>query len=89
MSAFKKIFGEERFSDRIQYILNNIILALLENENESLLGVNRMLIDKDYRKFIISNVKDPSVRSFWLEEFVKAGDKYQQEQLNEYLIQEL
>jgi hypothetical protein len=79
MSAFKKIFGEERFSDRIQYILNNIILALLENENESLLGVNRMLIDKDYRKFIISNVKDPSVRSFWLEEFVKAGDKYQQE----------
>lgn len=79
MSAFKKIFGEERFSDRIQYILNNIILALLENENESLLGVNRMLIDKDYRKYIISNVKDPSVRSFWLEEFVKAGDKYQQE----------
>ncbi len=79
MSAFKKIFGEERFSDRIQYILNNIILALLENENESLLGVNRMLIDKEYRKYIISNVKDPSVRSFWLEEFVKAGDKYQQE----------
>lgn len=79
MSAFKKIFGEERFSDRIQYILNNIILALLENENESLLGVNRMLIDKEYRKFIVSNVKDPSVKSFWEEEFVKAGDKYQQE----------
>ncbi len=79
MSAFKKIFGEERFSDRIQYILNNIILALLENENESLLGVNRMLTDKEYRKYIISNVKDPSVKSFWEEEFAKAGDKYQQE----------
>ena len=79
MSAFKKIFGEERFSDRIQYILNNIILALLENENESLLGVNRMLTDKEYRKYIVSNVKDPSVKSFWEEEFAKAGDKYQQE----------
>ena len=79
MSAFKKVFGEERFSDRIQYILNNIILALLENEGQSLLGVNRMLTDKDYRKFIISNVKDPSVKSFWEEEFAKAGDKYQQE----------
>ena len=32
MAAFKKVFGEDRFSDRIQYILNNIILALLENE---------------------------------------------------------
>lgn len=79
MAAFKKIFGEERFSDRIQYILNNIILALLENEGQSLLGVNRMLNDKEYRKFIVSNVKDPSVKSFWEEEYVKAGDKYQQE----------
>ncbi|MDQ5962356.1 MAG: hypothetical protein QG653_163, partial [Patescibacteria group bacterium] len=79
MAAFKKIFGEERFSDRIQYILNNIILALLENEDQSLLGVNRMLSDKEYRKFIVSNVKDPSVKSFWEEEFVKAGEKYQQE----------
>lgn len=79
MAAFKKVFGEERFSDRIQYILNNIILALLENEGQSLLGVNRMLNDKEYRKFIVSNVKDPSVKSFWEEEYVKAGDKYQQE----------
>jgi hypothetical protein len=79
MAAFKKVFGEERFSDRIQYILNNIILSLLENEGQSLLGVNRMLNDKDYRKFIVSNVKDPSVRSFWEEEYAKAGDKYQQE----------
>lgn len=79
MAAFKKVFGEERFSDRIQYILNNILLALLENEGQSLLGVNRMLNDKEYRKFIVSNVKDPSVKSFWEEEYAKAGDKYQQE----------
>lgn len=79
MAAFKKVFGEDRFSDRIQYILNNIILALLENEGQSLLGVNRMLNDKEYRKFIVSNVKDPSVKSFWEEEYAKAGDKYQQE----------
>lgn len=79
MAAFKKVFGEERFSDRIQYILNNIILSLLENEGQSLLGVNRMLNDKEYRKFIVSNVKDPSVKSFWEEEYAKAGDKYQQE----------
>lgn len=79
MAAFKKVFGEDRFSDRIQYILNNILLALLENEGQSLLGVNRMLNDKEYRKFIVSNVKDPSVKSFWEEEYAKAGDKYQQE----------
>lgn len=79
MAAFKKVFGEEKFSDRMENILNNIILALLENKNQGLLGVNRMLSDKDYRKFIVSNVKDPAVQSFWNEEFAKAGDKYQQE----------
>ncbi len=79
MAAFKKIFGEDKFSDRIQYILNNIMLALLENEGQTLLGVNRMLSDANYRKFIVSNVKDPSVKAFWNEEFVRAGEKYAQE----------
>ena len=58
MAAFKKVFGEEKFSDRMENILNNIILALLENKDQALLGVNRMLSDKEYRKFIVSNVKD-------------------------------
>lgn len=79
MAAFKKIFGEDKFSDRIQYYLNNIILALLENEDQTLLGVNRMLSDANYRKFIVSNVKDPSVRAFWLEEYVRAGETYTKE----------
>lgn len=79
MAAFKKVFGEEKFSDRMQNILNNIILTLLENEGETLMGINRMLSDKDYRRKMVANVKDPSVRSFWLEEFAKAGEKYQQE----------
>lgn len=79
MAAFKKVFGEDKFSDRMQYILNNIILSLLENEDETLIGINRILNDKEYRKKIIDNVQDPSVRSFWLEEYAKAGEKYQQE----------
>ncbi len=79
MAAFKKVFGEDKFSDRMQYILNNIILTLLENDDETLMGINRMLSDKDYRRKMISNLKDPSVKSFWLEEFAKAGEKYQQE----------
>lgn len=79
MAAFKKVFGEDKFSDRMQYILNNIILTLLENDDETLIGINRMLSDKEYRKKMVANVQDPSIRSFWLEEFAKAGEKYQQE----------
>jgi energy-coupling factor transporter ATP-binding protein EcfA2 len=83
MSAFKKIFtdgdGKGTFSARMEYVLNNIILALLENENQTLLGVNRMLFDKDFRKFIVSNVTDPTVRDFWVNEYANYTEKTAQD----------
>lgn len=83
MSAFKKIFvdgdGKATFSARMEYVLNYIILALLENENQTLLGINRMLFDKEYRKKIVSNVTDPTVRDFWLNEYANYTEKTTQE----------
>ncbi len=78
MSAFKKIWVDA-WSARMEYILNNILLALLEYPGSTLIGVNRMLADKDYRKKVVSNVKDPAVRAFWVDEFAKYGERYMQE----------
>ncbi len=79
MDTFKKVFGEDVFSGRMVYLLNNAILSLLENEGESMMGINRIYADKDYRKKIISNVKDPALLAFWNEEFAKYEDKYVKE----------
>jgi len=78
MSSFKKIWVDA-WSARMEYILNNILLALLEFPGSTLLGVNRMLADKDFRKLVVDNIKDPSVHSFWVDEFAKYGDRYMQE----------
>jgi len=78
MSAFKKIWLDA-WSARMEYILNNILLALLEFPDSTLLGVNRMLSDKDYRKKVVDNVTDPSVKAFWTDEFAKYGERYMQE----------
>lgn len=43
------------------------------------MGVNRMLADKDYRKRVVANISDPSVKSFWVDEFEKYGERYMQE----------
>ena len=75
MSVFKKIW-EDAWSARMEYILNNTILALLEYPNSTLLGVNRMLSDKDYRKKVVDNVSDPSVKSFWVGEFAKYTERF-------------
>lgn len=78
MSAFKKIWVDA-WSARMEYILNNTLLALLEYPDSTLLGVNRMLSDKWYRQKVVSNISDPSVKSFWVDEFEKYGEKYMQE----------
>ncbi len=75
MSTFEKIWVDA-WSARMAYILNNTLLALLEYPGATLLGVNRMLSDKEYRKKIVENVKDPSVKAFWIEEFGKYTEKF-------------
>jgi uncharacterized membrane protein YgcG len=78
MSAFKKIWVDA-WSARMEYILGNILLALLEYPDSTLVGVNRMLADKEYRDKVIDNITDPSVKAFWLDEFNKYGERYMQE----------
>ena len=78
MGVFQKIW-ENMWSSRMEYILNNTILALLDNPGQTLLGINRMLSDAEFRKRIVGNVKDPVVKQFWLVEFASYNDKYAQE----------
>ncbi len=78
MSVFKKIWIDA-WSARMEYILSNTLLALLEYPDSTLLGVNRMLSDKEYRKLVVDNVKDPGVKSFWVDEFAKYNERYMQE----------
>lgn len=78
MSSFKKIWVDA-WSARMEYILNNILLALLEYPGATLLGVNRMLADKGFRNKVVENITDPSVKAFWTDEFAKYGERYMQE----------
>jgi hypothetical protein len=78
MATFKKIW-EDAWSARMEYILTNTLLALLEYPDATLLGVNRMYTDKAYRQKVVDNVKDPVVKDFWTKEFANYGDRYTQE----------
>ena len=75
MAAFKKIWPDV-WSPRMEYILNNTILALLEHPGSTLLGINRMLSDKKYRARVVKSVKDPVIKSFWEQEFASYSEKY-------------
>jgi len=80
MSVFKKIWVDA-WSARMEYILNNALLALLEQDDSTLLEILRLFSDKDYRKKIVDNLKDPVIKGFWVNEFGKYTQRLETESL--------
>lgn len=78
MGVFTKIWAN-LWSARMEYILNNTILALLDSPGNTMMGIARMYIDKKYRKKIVDNIKDPMVKAFWVDEFAQYSEKYRTE----------
>ncbi len=78
MGVFKKIWPDV-WSARMEYILNNSILALLEYPGSTLLGVNRMMSDVEFRKKVVEKITDPVVKSFWVNEFARYSQRYESE----------
>ena len=68
ISSLKSIWRDS-WGPRLEYILYATVAALLECQNVSLLGVQRMLSDRRFRIWVVRQVKDPMVRSFWVNEF--------------------
>lgn len=80
MSTFKKIWVDA-WSARMEYILTNALLALIEYPDTTLLSVNRLFSDKAYRNQVIDYIKDPAVKAFWTEEFAAYTDRFAAEAL--------
>jgi CxxC-x17-CxxC domain-containing protein len=78
MGIFTKIWANA-WSSRMEYILQNCILALLDVPGSTLLGIPRLLVDKDYRQYVINNVKDPVIRNFWIHEYEAWRDQFRNE----------
>lgn len=78
MSVFMKLWPDA-FSGRMEYILRNTIIALLESEGSSMLGILRMFADDAYRGKIVSRLTEPVVKTFWEQEYTSWSDKYRTE----------
>ncbi len=78
MSIFTKIWAGV-WSARMEYILNNAVLALLENPGSTLLGLTRILVDRGYRQKLVANIKDPVVKAFWVNEYEQWEPKFRNE----------
>lgn len=75
IGVLKRMFGES-WGPRLEYILRYTILALLEYPNTTMLDINRMLTNKDFRNKVLAKVTDTVVLQFWRVEFAGWNDRY-------------
>ena len=78
VSIFHKIYGES-WGPRLEYILRNVILTLLDVEEGTLIDALRILSDDAFRARIVAKLKDPVLRNFWEAEFARMPDKLKSE----------
>lgn len=78
VSIFYKIYGNS-WGPRLEYILRNVILTLLESPGATLVDVLRLLSDVGFRKKIVERLRDPIIKDFWEKEFAKMPDSMRAE----------
>lgn len=68
LDAFKKIWADS-WGPRLEHILRNALLALLDQPYSTLADVLRLLDDKAFGKETAAQTYNPHVRDFWLREY--------------------
>ena len=78
VSIFFKLYGHS-WGPRLEYILRNVILTLLEIPDATLVEALKLMSDPKYRNEVLKHVKDQVLVSFWKDEYDKMPDKMKAE----------
>ncbi len=68
LAVLRRYFSDS-WGARLEHILGNVILALLETPQSTLLDVRRLLLDADFRQQVVRGVTNVGVQQFFSTEF--------------------
>jgi len=78
VGIFKKIFGES-WGPRLEYILRNVVLGLLDYKGATMLSIIKVLTDTKFRRQVIEKIDDPVIKDFFLNEYERYDQKFRTE----------
>lgn len=81
VGAMKAIWRDS-WGPRLEYILYAAVAALLDCQNVSILGIQRMLVDRWYRRWVVSQCCDPVVKSYWVDEYDHYDNRFMREAIS-------
>ena len=74
VAIFSKLYAES-WGPRLEYILRNTIITLLELPQATLLDALNILSNKNFREKAIQQIQDPVMKDFWNKEFNQMSDR--------------
>ena len=84
VSIFNKIFGFS-WGPRLEYILRTTLLTLSDVPNTTLKDVPLILTNASYRSQVVARITEPTLKSFWVDEFDKMPPNLQKEAISPIL----
>lgn len=80
LEVFQKMWPAA-WGQRMEHILRNTLLALLEHPDTTLADVARLYNDKAFRARVVAGIKNNQVHAFWKKEFPHYNPRYLAEAL--------
>ena len=84
VAIFQKLYGYS-WGPRLEHILRNSLLSLVEIPETTLVDVVRILTEPGFRQKVVNRLESPTLRSFWENEFGKMPDRLREEAVSPIL----
>jgi hypothetical protein len=78
IQVFKHLWSDS-WGPRLEYILRNSLLSLLDYPDSTLADILKLLSDREFRKTVIPYIQNNQVREFWIQEFDKYSERLRAE----------
>ncbi len=85
LSIFKKLYGNISWGPRLEHILRNAVLTLVNTPGSDMTHIVEILTNKNYRNQAVSKLTNQTLINFWHNEFDRMDQKFQNEAVSPIL----
>lgn len=85
LSIFKKLYGNISWGPRLEHILRNTVLTLVNTPGSDLTHIVEILTNKSFREKAVSQLTNQTLINFWRNEFDRMDPKFQNEAVSPIL----
>lgn len=78
IQVFKHLW-QDSWGPRLEHILRNSLLTLLDYPNANLADILKLLSDRDFRNKVIPFISNEQIKEFWIKEFDKYPERLRAE----------